>query len=138
MISCNPTKQLSLPQKNSVVQRVESLIKNLNDRNLDQLDDFYSEDFKSLSPLLSHSKKEIVSSLKKNLTENQNLFKGDILEVKSGNEQAFVLLRWRIFSPTEGEEWEITFDKHVLQIWDLHATHNWTLSRTLYYQPLPN
>lgn len=138
--SCN-TKQAIHPKVKSqdtavLIKQVNAHIKGLNDRQIDVLEEIYHPDFSSINPKLSiNSKTALLESLQKNLAANKTLVKGDILKVEMEQTIAFVHLRWRIFNPLqESNDWEITFDQNLLEIWKLKPKGIWQLYRVLFYQ----
>ncbi len=138
--SCHSQKKVvsksSQAEKLELTQRVHFHIKCMNDRNYTPLENIYHQDFSSINPKVDFvNKKDFLKALQNNLSKNKTLIKGEILETDIEIQTAYVRLRWRIVNPLpNSDEWEITFDKNLLQIWKKNETHIWQLSKVLFYQ----
>ena len=119
-----------------LTQRVNFHIKCMNDRNFEPLENIYHKDFSSINPKVDFANKEaFLISLRKNLSQNKTLIKGEILEVNMESQISFVRLRWRIVNPLpNSDQWELTFDKNLLEIWKKNTKGIWQLSKVLFYQ----
>ena len=132
--ACHSQRRIVNHNLNPILETAITFVHHLNNRNFDQLESFYANDFEGLSPIVKfQSKAVLLQSIRKNYSSNSNLIKADILETKTGNTLGYILFRWRILAPTETQEWEIILDKKMLSIWQLDAQGRWQISRMLFY-----
>ena len=125
---CTSAKLAKSNSEATVRSTIASFIDAMNKKNINTLENLYSDDFLSYDPSFKLPKKQLLTSIQKGFDQQNYQIEAKIIEIIDGPYVTTAHLTWKII----GEEKEIIYDNNLLQIW-VNEKGNWKLSRILFF-----
>jgi hypothetical protein len=133
--NCHSSKSLSKQNSTELLnERIEEYINCLNARNEQCLQQLYSKDYESLSPIHKPTNVNIfVQNTIQNLEKNNFIVAVKIREIQMSETLGYVTMNWQLKTKGTPSDDDPFANVQRIDIWKKDTTNNWVIFRTIIY-----
>jgi len=132
--ACSVKKKMAIAPDEVLINNINQLIDCLNSNKLDCVQDLYSPQFNSFSPVVDiDSVSDLVETTVSSMAKNNYLVAAEITELELGANLAYVRLNWRMVETDADGTYTLVLDDKRLDIWRFEVG-DWKLYRSLFYK----
>ncbi len=134
--ACSVKKKMTTAPDEALISNINQLIDCLNAKKMDCVQEFYSPQFNSFSPVMDiNNVDDLVETTVSSMAKNNYFIAAEITELELGINLAYVRLNWRMVEAETDDTYTLVTDNKRLDIWRFEGS-DWKLYRSLFYKEL--